>query len=290
MKNTWEIGSSYEHTLEIEQDPLATLYLRRVGCAQRLPGEGWGLALTGGYRLYHVIAGSGAVFFSSSGRQYRLTVGDTILIYPDTSAEGRADARQPWEYIWIEFNGLGAAGIVGRTAFTENDPVLYGGESSREIRVRMSAVYNSCGPAAWEELEAMARLYRLFGCLTWFAPHDDRGGETDIGDSAEKAAAYISAHYREPVSMEALAVMVGVSHASLYRRFMKQYGMSPKRFLMRYRIEQACGLLLSTDMSVQEVAHAVGFDDAYYFSRVFKEIKGSSPTQFTAHRKKTGSP
>ena len=56
--------------------------------------------------------------------------------------------------------------------------------------------------------------------------------------------------------------------------------MSPQTFLKRYRINEACALLRNVRLSVSEVANSVGFPDPLYFSRVFKEIKGMSPTKF----------
>ena len=80
--------------------------------------------------------------------------------------------------------------------------------------------------------------------------------------------------------MEGLAAYASVSHSSLYRRFVKRFQISPKRFLLEYRIERACALLSATNCSVQEISNSVGFDDPFYFSRAFKEIKGVSPRQY----------
>ena len=68
-----------------------------------------------------------------------------------------------------------------------------------------------------------------------------------------------------------------VYFASLFRRHV---GTSPMAFVRRRRIEIACSLLASGDAGVGEVAHAVGFVDPYYFSRVFKQIMGISPRDY----------
>ena len=49
---------------------------------------------------------------------------------------------------------------------------------------------------------------------------------------------------------------------------------------MEYRIDRACVLLSTTSHSVQEISNSVGFDDPFYFSRAFKEMKGVSPRQY----------
>ena len=99
-------------------------------------------------------------------------------------------------------------------------------------------------------------------------------------DCAQLAAEYIINHYEEPITIEGLAAYASVSHSSLYRRFVKRFQMSPKRFLMEYRVERACAMLTNTNCSIQEVSNSVGFEDPFYFSRAFKEIKGVSPRQY----------
>ena len=92
-------------------------------------------------------------------------------------------------------------------------------------------------------------------------------------------------HYEAPITVEGLADYASVSHSSLYRRFLKRFQISPKRFLLEYRIERACALLKETDCSIQEISTSVGFEDPFYFSRAFKEVKGVSPRQYAAQHR-----
>ncbi len=61
--------------------------------------------------------------------------------------------------------------------------------------------------------------------------------------------------------------------------------MSPKRFLLEYRIERACTLLVTTNCSIQEISNSVGFEDPFYFSRAFKDVKGMSPRQYANEKR-----
>ena len=121
-------------------------------------------------------------------------------------------------------------------------------------------------------------LYRLLAELIRISPQNAGKGEMEV--CAQLVAEYIVLHYEERVTVEALARYAGVSHSSLYRRFVKCYGISPKRFLLEYRIAKACEMLRDTDCSVQEVSNSVGFEDPFYFSRAFKELMGVSPRQY----------
>jgi AraC-like DNA-binding protein len=81
-----------------------------------------------------------------------------------------------------------------------------------------------------------------------------------------------------------LAADWAMSYSLLRLRFKQYVGLPPQQFLLRERVNQACGHLTS-GASVKEAAHRVGIDDAYYFSRLFKKVTGVSPSDFARRRR-----
>ncbi len=268
-------NSLYKHSIKLERRT-ASLYVQSTGSQQCAPNYGWGPGVRDHFLLHHVIAGRG--IFICGDRRYTLAAGDTFLIYPNTAIHYCADAQDPWEYVWVGFGGLDAAAYVELTDFSPQQPVLCQ-RGAREIRELVERICNSCGPTAGEELTRTARLYELMSFLVRTAD-GSRGQLRERVDCAQMAAEYIIDHYETPITVEGLAEYASVSHSSLYRRFLKRYQMAPKRFLLEYRIQRACVLLTSTNCSIQEISNSVGFEDPFYFSRVFKEIKGVSPRQY----------
>lgn len=271
-----EITSSiYKHSMKLERRT-ASLYVQNTGCQQCPPGYGWGPGVRNHFLLHHVISGKGV--YVSRDKRFELAGGDTFLVYPDTTIYYCADLSQPWEYVWVGFGGLDAGGYMERTDFTPEEPV-YRGRDSAELRRYIEAVYSHYGTKPWEQMEMTARLYDLLAFLVRTAQKQSRGG-ADASDCALLAAEYIVGHYEEPITVEGLAAYASVSHSSLYRRFVKRFQISPKRFLLEYRIERACALLAGTNCSIQEISTSVGFEDPFYFSRAFKDVKGMSPRQY----------
>ena len=82
--------------------------------------------------------------------------------------------------------------------------------------------------------------------------------------------------------IEDLCAEVGLSRSYLIRLFADRVGITPKQYFIRLKIETACGLLIDTDMSVQDIAAQVGLSDPFYFSRCFKKHIGSSPSYYRA--------
>ena len=103
------------------------------------------------------------------------------------------------------------------------------------------------------------------------------------------AIKYIQFNYSHDISVDDIAKAVGVSRSHLYRVFMSNVGQSPIDYLTGYRISEACSLLKNTGLSIAEIAVSVGFFDQFYFSRVFKKVKGVPPASTLPRWKKTRS-
>ena len=86
--------------------------------------------------------------------------------------------------------------------------------------------------------------------------------------------------YAEPLDVPTLAALAHVSPAHFSRTFRATFGETPHRYLQRRRIERAMFLLRTGERSVTEVCLAVGFTSLGTFSRTFRDITGTSPTQF----------
>lgn len=104
--------------------------------------------------------------------------------------------------------------------------------------------------------------------------------------SAEAIAAAIRTDAFGILDLGALADRFQVSPATLRRRMLEDYGLSPKAYQLQLRIDRAKELLALGDASVVAVARSVGFDDPYYFSRLFRKREGMAPSRFRAENRR----
>lgn len=86
--------------------------------------------------------------------------------------------------------------------------------------------------------------------------------------------------YASPLDIPSLARIALMSPAHFSRKFTATFGETPHRYLQRRRIERAMAMLRDQDRSVTDVALAVGYDSPGTFSRTFREITGSSPSEY----------
>ncbi|MBP1992501.1 AraC family transcriptional regulator [Paenibacillus eucommiae] len=116
-------------------------------------------------------------------------------------------------------------------------------------------------------------IYELFSQLQ---NSKDRGSPSDL---VAYALRYIHEHYTEAVTMDQLADLLGCSISYMYRLFKAEIGKSPNDYMIGIRMEQARQYLLTTQLTLREIALSVGYADVYYFSRLFKKQFGVSPLQ-----------
>lgn len=77
-----------------------------------------------------------------------------------------------------------------------------------------------------------------------------------------------------------LSNLCGVSYSYFKRLFIMKFQLSPIKYITKRRISYACDLLVSNKYSVSDISSMTGYSDVYYFSRVFKENTGMSPSEY----------
>ena len=100
----------------------------------------------------------------------------------------------------------------------------------------------------------------------------------------------IDRDYAEPVGIPALAAAAGYSTTHFIRAFRAAYGETPGAYRTRRRVERACELLRSVNLSVTEICHTVGFTSLGSFSARFSGLMGQSPSAYRAEAARRGGP
>ena len=94
----------------------------------------------------------------------------------------------------------------------------------------------------------------------------------------------VRADIRRSYRVADLAAVAGCSTPTLTRMFRRHCGLSPVQWLLRERLGQAAGLLTATSLSIEQVGRHVGVDDPYYFSKLFRRLRGQTPTSYRKAR------
>ena len=102
--------------------------------------------------------------------------------------------------------------------------------------------------------------------------------DLETGEKIEQTISYMMDHLDQPLQVATLAAMACVSPSHYFALFKRRTGSAPMDYFTHLRMERARRLLESTNHSVKEVAAALGYDDPFYFSRVFKGVNRMAPS------------
>lgn len=97
---------------------------------------------------------------------------------------------------------------------------------------------------------------------------------------AQKARKYVVDHLEDCISLQETAEYVGVSAGYLSTIFKREYNQSFVDYVNETKMEYACRLLEEGELMVMEIAYRLGYENAYYFSKVFRKYIGMSPTDY----------
>lgn len=236
------------------------------------------------YGIVHcVLSGKGK--FAMRGQEFEVGAGDSFFIFPGELVYYEANEQHPWEYRWIGFRGNNAEQILANMGIGPHVPVLKGYRKHRVealFRNAMKALHQG-GEASDIEAEGYFRV-----ALAEYArvASTGRGGSkgdmrTDIERQVEQAARWLTLQHDKAISIDELAHMLGYHRTYLSKMFRKQMGESPMQFLLRIRMERARTLLMTTRLTIEQIAASVGYEDALYFSKLYKKWYTRAPT---AHR------
>jgi AraC-like DNA-binding protein len=112
----------------------------------------------------------------------------------------------------------------------------------------------------------------------------------DVLVHLRRARDHADRHFAEPLDLAALADVAGLSRFYFQRLFTATYGLSPAAYLSQRRVERAQDLLRTSNLTVTEVCHAVGFSSLGSFSSRFRELVGETPSDFQRRYAASGAP
>lgn len=144
----------------------------------------------------------------------------------------------------------------------------------------------------WQTQEAKSDGYEndVRYLLTKFAAHlsntpvekerQPSGREVRDMERMKTMLSFLEMHYAEELTLGQIAESASISETECMRCFRRSIGVSPIRFLKERRLQQAAGLLRSTEQAVSVVAASCGFLDMSYFTRTFRQFYGMTPTTY----------
>jgi AraC-like DNA-binding protein len=214
------------------------------------------------------------------GHRYNLQPGDLLVVSPETPHVYGADEERPWTIAWVHVTGVNIKVFLAELGVSVEHPVIYLGEDPQLLALFEEVLtILEHGYTPTRLLYASQALGHLLGVMIWHRQQRWRG-DPDPQQKINQSIAYIKQHLEKPLKVPTLAAMANLS-SSHYTALFKQYtGYAPIDYLIRLRMHWACQLMDTTNLPVKKIAASLGYDDPFYFSRVFKAVNETSPTDY----------
>lgn len=248
----------------------------RVMAYMRSDGRLQARRRSGAY-IFHVFR-KGSGIMSANGVEHLVDKDKLFISWPDTDVEYHDFPETPWSYLWFWLAGVKASWVVSQIGFTSARPSCDISACSR-FKSSLRAVERNFRQGGFSLFYPIHAAWELMDALK-----DDLADVLEPAlptDLAERCRIYIENHIEEADSVEKMARLHGVDRSTLYRLFMRSFGISPKEYIDRARFEKACRLLTDSHLTVKQVAAACGFESSSYFTRAFQRRFQQTPAHWS---------
>lgn len=256
------------------------LYITWAGHRVCGPRHNIGPRVLDTYKLVFIVRGSG---YLEQGRDEvcRLGENDAFVLFPMEHHHYYADPDDPWELMWVAFNGSTCHDLLASIGLTRKKYV-FPNTFTGPVKKTMTRLISALGDQEDDKrLCAVGQLYILFGRISMLTALSAKSWcSPDTNTNISKLLRFIDQNYYLEIDVNVLCSQINYSRSYLSRIFKAEVGMTIPEYLCKVRMENARFLLRDSSLSVKEVASSVGINDPFYFSKLFKKEIGLSPKEF----------
>lgn len=229
------------------------------------------------YQLNYITTGAGIL--ENKFGSFPVKQGSLIVTFPGVWHRYKPTFQTGWTENYIGFGGPVAENFMKHRLFSPKQPVIQIGERE-EILDSFLKIFDltETEQPGFQQI-ASGLIIKLLGYLVAFDKQKEFSGKK-IAEVIEDARFQMRSEVGRNFDLEKFAEENNIGY-SWFRRMFKNYtGLSPRQYCLQLKIMRAKELLLSTSLSVKEISYELGFESIHYFSRMFKQKTGKSPSEF----------
>lgn len=217
--------------------------------------------------------------------RWRMTRGSAVLLQPFEPHSYKSESKRPWSLYWVHFNGRMAQEYHDMLSVRGWRSIMSIPSDVRLIQYfeQILNIYHE-GHAYHLLVQASGRLHQLLGTIRSLADQS-RKPPDQVETRIKHAIEVMKANPGSNMTIQEFAAAANMSPMYFAVKFREHTKQSPRSFFTKVKIDTASKLLATTSMKIDAIAREVGYNDAFYFSRVFKRTVGQTPSGYReAHR------
>jgi AraC-like DNA-binding protein/quercetin dioxygenase-like cupin family protein len=235
--------------------------------------------------LIYCVDGKGWV--ENDGKRYNVTADHFVILPAGKPHMYGADAAAPWTIYWLHFKG----DMAGFYADGNNKPTaIASGDNSRiseRLAIFEDMFKNLENGYSWDNIcYVISSLHYFLGSIKFTGKFSESSARQEHSeDTIERVVRYMRDNIERRLTLDQLSEYLGYSSSHFSSIFKRGTGYSPINYFLMLKMQAACEMLDFTDMKINQICHKIGFDDPYYFSKLFTKTIGHSPSRYRALKK-----
>lgn len=253
------------------------LHLQEVGSLQAIHPHTSKRSNLVSFLCFVVLSGEGEL--SYDGQNYQLHSGDCVFI-DCRKAYSHSTSDNLWSLQWCHFYAPSLPAVYEKYKERGGRP-LFHPENIDLFTGLLSDLYNLAAMSDYiRDMRINEKLGTLLTLLMEQSWHPECMTVSRKRMELIEMKKHLDEHYAEKITLDDLAKRFFINKFYLSKIFKETYGTTVNNYLISKRITRAKQLLRFTDMTVDEIGVAVGMGDANYFSRMFRKVEGTSPSEY----------
>ncbi|MGB6178826.1 AraC family transcriptional regulator [Carnobacterium sp.] len=235
------------------------------------------------YLIHFILKGEGHFYINNEHIVLKENQG--FIIPPNTKNNYYPSSEHPWSYRWIGFKGSGCKNIFNECGLllpNQEESIsnyIYQFTDTYQMDHHFKNVFNFSEED--KPYSALGEAYQVIDLLSSQYKEEMVHRLSEAEKYVEKSINLIQQDYTNPnFTIEYLSNTIKIERTYLFRLFKKYKSISPKTYLIQYRLNKSAELLKKTSYSIEEIAYLVGFNYPSHFSRQFSIYKGMSPSNY----------
>jgi len=223
----------------------------------------------------------GLGWYEIEGERHSLEPKQALVIPRGVPHIYGADETNPWSIHWVHFVGTQADFFVCHLPFGENK-ITVDPEAAPATEQLFKECYDSFigGFVLYRLIYCSQILHHLLGRLFFynnmFSPVHHKNGILNL----ESTLTFLHCNIHRKLSLAEIAEHAGLSVSHFSFLFKEKTGYSPIDYFIHVKMQRACAMLSVENKTIYEIAYEIGYEDPYYFSRIFKKVIGVSPQNY----------
>ena len=236
------------------------------------------------YQLLYIAAGKGYFYFKGSKKATIVEKGNMVLFRPKEPQVYYYYAKDKPEVYWVHFTGWKVEEYLDSYELPKKENVFFTGVSPdypwiynqiiRELQVQR---------VNYEDVIKLF-MHHIFLTISRYIK-EGRQAKNDTISDIERAVHYFNENYNKPISIEQYAQEHLMSVNWFIHSFKEVMNVPPMQYIVSLRIAAAKGYLENSDKNINEISNIVGYENALYFSRLFKKYTGMTPSEYKKKNK-----